>query len=47
VLAAAPAKKAHRLTGINIDHGGNAKGRMFAQKYWQPDTPRVATPGLT
>lgn len=45
MLAAAAAKKAHRLTSFNNDHGGIAKGRMSAQKYWKPDTPRVATPG--
>jgi hypothetical protein len=47
VLAAAPAKKAHRLTSFNNDHGGIAKGRMVAQKYWKRDTPLVATAGLT
>ncbi|MGE3993254.1 hypothetical protein [Pseudorhodoplanes sp.] len=47
MLAAAPAKKAHRLTSFNNDHGGIAKGRMVAQKYLKRDTPPVATTALT
>jgi len=47
VLAAALAKKAHRVTSFNNDHGGIAKGRMVAQKYWKRDAPPVATTALT
>jgi len=32
-MAAAPAKKAHRLTTFNNDHGGIAKGRMREKNY--------------
>ena len=32
MLAAAPAKKAHRVTSFNNDHGGIAKGRMRCAK---------------
>lgn len=36
---AAAAKKAHRATSFNNDHGGIEKGRRAAQKYWKRDMP--------
>ena len=33
MVAAAPAKKAHRVTSFNNDHGVIAKGRMREKNY--------------